>query len=164
MAGSKQFRPATRTAKETTYAPSTWRYTVQNLFREFNRGRAKSAQVRPHDLRARAITLVAAATQSIDATSEALGVDPQTARHYLDAAKAFNGSELLKKLGSVLLPATVPESPRMGQRNDRRKSKCDGPRPFGELCGRVRLTANSGAILGRSVLRIYGLLSEVLIR
>lgn len=39
---------------------------------------------------------MAAATQSVDATALAMGVDPQTARHYLDASKAFDGSAVLR--------------------------------------------------------------------
>ena len=97
------YRPV-KSGNPTAYDPSNWRWTIQNLFREFNKKRPAKDQVRPHDLRARAITLVAAATQSVDATAEALGVDPQTARHYLDASKAFKGSELMKKFASVLLP------------------------------------------------------------
>lgn len=97
-----------KSGNPTEYDPSTWRWTVQNLFREFNEKRSVKEKVRPHDLRARAITLVAAATQSIDATAEALGVDPQTARHYLDASKAFKGTELMKKFASVLLPQNAP--------------------------------------------------------
>ena len=103
-------RPAVRTHGQTEYSPTTWRYTIQNLFREFNESRAKKDRVRPHDLRARAITLVAAATQSVDATAEALGVDPQTARQYLDSAKAFNGSDIMKKLTGVLLPQNAPQN------------------------------------------------------
>jgi hypothetical protein len=95
---------------QTDYQPGTWRWTIQNVFREFNAKRAKKDKVRPHDLRARAITLVAAATQSVDATAEALGLDPQTARHYLDSATAFKGTELLQKLAGVLLPEKPPEA------------------------------------------------------
>ncbi len=84
------------------FSPASWQHTVQNLFREFNRGRAPADRVRPHDLRARAITLVAAATQSVDATAQAMGVDPQTARHYLDARKAFDGSAVLRAAQAAL--------------------------------------------------------------
>ena len=84
------------------YSPWSWRNTVQNLFREFNKGRPASGRLRPHDLRARAITLVAAATQSVDATAQAMGVDAQTARHYLDAKKAFDGSSILRAAQEAL--------------------------------------------------------------
>ena len=81
-------RPANKPGHAWGYSPSSWRHTVQNLFREFNKGRPAAGRLRPHDLRARAITLIAAATQSVDATAQAMGVDAQTARHYLDAKKA----------------------------------------------------------------------------
>lgn len=110
VAESKVHHHSVRTHAQIDYRPETWRSTVQNLFKEFNKGRAKKDRVRPHDLRARAITLVAAATGSVDVTAEALGVDPQTARHYLDASKAFQGSEIMKKLGTVLLPPRNPPS------------------------------------------------------
>lgn len=108
VAESKIHHHSVRTHGQVDYRPETWRNTIQNLFKEFNEGRAKKDRVRPHDLRARAITMVAAATGSVDATAEALGVDPQTARHHLDAAKAFHGSEIMKKLGAVLLPPHNP--------------------------------------------------------
>lgn len=63
-----------------------------------------NARLRPHDLRARAFTVVAAATQSVDATARAMGADPQAARHYLDAAKAFDGSGNLKQAADLLRP------------------------------------------------------------
>ena len=40
-------------------------------------------------------------TQIVDATAQAMGVDPQTARHYLDAAKAFDRSEILRKAADL---------------------------------------------------------------
>jgi hypothetical protein len=98
------FRPGTRDGHAGGYNPSSWRHTVQNLFREFNRTRPPKGRLRPHDLRARAITLVAAATQSVDATAQAMGVDPQTARHYLDARKAFDGSAVLRAAQEALRP------------------------------------------------------------
>ena len=101
---SKIRRPNPRTRSLTEYSPSTWRWTVQNLFREFNRGRPKASRLRPHDLRARAITVVAAETESVDATAQAMGVDPQTARHYLDAGKAFDRAAILRKAACLLLP------------------------------------------------------------
>ena len=92
----KVHRPTRRAGHAGGYSPSSWRHTVQNLFREFNKGRTSAGRLRPHDLRARAITLIAAATQSVDATAQAMGVDAQTARHYLDAKKAFDGSAILR--------------------------------------------------------------------
>jgi len=104
VAESKLHRPSTRTHLATEYKPSTWGWTIQNLFREFNAGLSKKDRLRPHDLRARAITLVAAATQNVDATAQAMGVDPQTARHYLDAGKAFDRMGIMKRAASLLLP------------------------------------------------------------
>jgi integrase len=101
---TKTYRPSPKTKAKTEYTPSTWRWTVQNLFREFNRGRPKESWLRPHDLRARAITVIATATQSVDATAQAMGIDPQTARHYVDAGKAFDRSEILKQAADLLRP------------------------------------------------------------
>jgi hypothetical protein len=101
-AESRKHRPGTKDGHANGYRPSSWRHTVQNLFREFNRTRSAGGRLRPHDLRARAITLVAAATQSVDATAQAMGVDPQTARHYLDAKKAFDGSAVLRAAQDAL--------------------------------------------------------------
>ena len=95
-------RAGTRDGHASGFVPKAWRVTVENLFREFNRGRPPAGKLRPHDLRARAITLVAAATQSVDATAQAMGVDPQTARHYLDARKAFDGSGILRAAQAAL--------------------------------------------------------------
>lgn len=111
MEETKRYRPSPKTKSKTEYSPSTWRWTVQNLFREFNKAHSVKSRLRPHDLRARAFTLVGVATQSVDATARALGADPQTARHYIDAAKAFDRSDILKKAAGLLLPqnGTVAE-------------------------------------------------------
>lgn len=108
VAESKTHRPDTRTKSQTEYRPEAWRWTVQNLVREFNESRPAAKRVRLHDLRARGITLIAAATGSVDAVPEAAGCDPQTARHYLDWAGAFDRMELFKKLTGVLLPPSNP--------------------------------------------------------
>lgn len=100
-------RGGTRDGHAGGYSPASWQTTVQNLFREFNRGRLPADRVRPHDLRARAITLVAAATQSVDLTAEAMGVDPLTARHYLEAGKAFDRSSVLRAAQAVLRQGSV---------------------------------------------------------
>ena len=78
---SRRHRGGTRDAHASGFRPDGWKHTIENLFREFNRGRLPADRLRPHDLRGRAITLVAAATQSVDATAQAMGVDAQTARH-----------------------------------------------------------------------------------
>lgn len=102
---SKHYRPATHTRFQTEYSPSTWRWTIQNLFREFNRGRPTEGRLRPHDLRARAFTVVVAATQNVDAAARAMGADPQTARHYLDAERAFGSQDILRRVADLLRPA-----------------------------------------------------------
>jgi hypothetical protein len=101
---SKVHRPNPRAKGRTGYDPSTWRWTIQNLFREFNEHRAAKVRLRPHDLRARALTLVAAATQNVDAVCQAFGVDPQTARHYIDQADVVNGLDVLRKAADNLRP------------------------------------------------------------
>lgn len=64
----------------------------------------------PHSFRRRAITLIATATQSIDATAQAIGVSPATARrYYLDAQRAFNTDEIMKKVAGTLLPKPKTE-------------------------------------------------------
>jgi hypothetical protein len=101
---AKTHRPNPKAKGVTEYSPSTWRWIIQNLFREFNEGRPEKSRLRPHDLRARTITLIAATYQNVDATAHALGLDAQTARHYLDAAKAFDRTQMLKQAAAVLLP------------------------------------------------------------
>jgi hypothetical protein len=101
---SRQYRPGPKTKSKAGYHPATWRWTIQNLFREFNATRPSQLRLRPHDLRARVITVVAAAARSVGATAHAMGVDPQTARHYLDAGKAFDRSEILKQAADLLRP------------------------------------------------------------
>ncbi len=103
----RKYRPGRGTATPTGSGRPPGKPTVQNLLQEFNRGRAAD-RVRPHDLRARAITLVAAATQSVDATAQAMGVDPQTARPYLDARKAFNGLAMLRAAQAGLRQGSGP--------------------------------------------------------
>jgi integrase len=103
---SKQYRPNPRTQNVTEYDPSSWRWTMQNVFKEFNRGRPEKARLRLHDLRARAITLVAAYTQSVDATAAAMGLDTQTAWHYVDAGRVFNRLDILREAAPRLRPPT----------------------------------------------------------
>jgi integrase len=108
---SKQYRPTRGKAAVAAYNPSTWKWTISNLFREFSKSRPNKPRFRPHDLRARAITLTAAALKSLDATALAMGVDIQTARHYFDASKVFDQSELLREVSIHLLPrGNAPES------------------------------------------------------
>jgi hypothetical protein len=77
---------------------------VAALFRDWN-AENPDRRLKPHDLRKRAITLTVAATQSIDQTAEAIGIDPGTARrYYLDAKRAIDGQELRRKMANVLRP------------------------------------------------------------
>ncbi|AWM38290.1 hypothetical protein C1280_15720 [Gemmata obscuriglobus] len=101
---SKLHRPDRKKHGVTEYKPTTWGWTIQNLFHEFNESRPGEQNLRPHDLRGRAFTLVAATTGDVYATAAALGADPQTARHYLEAAKAFDRSGILKQAAAILLP------------------------------------------------------------
>jgi len=56
-----------------------------------------------HGLLKRAITLTTLASQSLDATAQAFGLDPARARrYYLDARQPFDGSKLLKRMAVVL--------------------------------------------------------------
>jgi integrase len=87
-----------------TFAPATMYNAVKSIFKKYNDANP-TARVKTHDLRKRAITVLALATQNVDQTADALGIDPQTARkHYLDASKAFDTAALLKKMSGVLLP------------------------------------------------------------
>lgn len=49
---------------------------------------------------------MAAATQHVDATAQATGLDPQTARHYLDAGKASDRLDIMRRASDLLLPRT----------------------------------------------------------
>lgn len=119
LAESKVYRKATKTKHREEFTPELLCNAMKNVFREY-----KGGKLRSHGLRKRAITLTTLATQSVDATAQAFGLDPATARkYYLDANQAFNGSELLKRMAGVLrqsLPATPgqPEKEEMPFRDD----------------------------------------------
>lgn len=99
---SKKYRPGTITKKRETFEPCLMYHAMQSIFREYAQSGGK---LRSHGLRKRAITLMAMATQNVDQTAAAIGVSAQTARkHYLDAKRAFDGQELLKKMADVLRP------------------------------------------------------------
>lgn len=113
LAESKIYRKATKTKHREEFTPELLCNAMKNVFREYKGGRLRS-----HGLRKRAITLTTLATQSVDATAQAFGLDPATARkYYLDASKlAFNGSELLKRMVGVLRqsPPATPGQPEKG--------------------------------------------------
>ncbi|MCU0705385.1 MAG: site-specific integrase, partial [Fimbriiglobus sp.] len=104
---SKRHRPAKITKKRTDFTPALMYHGMQNIFREYAE---QGGKLRSHGLRKRAITLMAMATQNVDQTAEAIGIDAQTARkYYLDAKQAFDGSELFKKMATVLRPQNGPQ-------------------------------------------------------
>ncbi len=103
---AKTYRKGTKSKDE--FSPEYFYNAIKSLFRDFGKTGGK---LRSHGLRKRAITLTTLATQSVDATAQAIGIDPQTARkYYLDASKAFSGSELLKQMADVLR-LKKPEQP-----------------------------------------------------
>jgi integrase len=82
------------------FSPAYFYNAMKSLFRDYGKTGGK---LRSHGLRKRAITLTTLATQSVDATAQAIGIDAQTARkYYLDAQQAFSGTELLKQMADVL--------------------------------------------------------------
>jgi integrase len=103
---AKTYRRGTKSKDE--FTPEYFYNAMKCLFRDFGKTGGK---LRSHGLRKRAITLTTLATQSVDATAQAIGIDAQTARkYYLDASKAFSGSELLKQMADILR-LKKPEQP-----------------------------------------------------
>ncbi|MCE9562979.1 MAG: site-specific integrase [Planctomycetes bacterium] len=99
---SKKHRPSKLTKYRTEFTPELMYNAMKSLFRDYGKTGGK---LRSHGLRKRAITLTALATQSVDQTAEAIGLDAATARkYYLDAKTAFDGNDLLKKMAEVLRP------------------------------------------------------------
>ena len=83
------------------FNPESWKHTVENLFREFNEGRPKADRVRPHDLRARAMTAAAKLYGSADKVARVMGCDVQTVRHYIDGL-AFEADDDAARLHDAL--------------------------------------------------------------
>lgn len=105
---SRTHRPSKKTKKRTEFTPELMYHGMQNIFREYAEAGGK---LRSHGLRKRAITLMTLATQNVDQTAEAIGIDAQTARkYYLDAKKAFGGNDLLKKMAAILRPQNGPQN------------------------------------------------------
>jgi integrase len=99
---AKKYRPGKRLKAE--FTPFIFYNAMKAIFREFMRSGGK---LKSHGLRKRAITLMTMATQNVDQTAQAIGIDASTARkYYLDAKRAFDGSDLLKRMASVLQPET----------------------------------------------------------
>ena len=98
---AKRFRPGARL--KPTFTPSILYNAMKAIFGEH---RARGGKLKSHGLRKRAITLTALATQNVDQTAQAIGIDATTARkYYLDAQVAFDGSALLQKMAGILRPA-----------------------------------------------------------
>lgn len=98
-------------------------YTVVcNIFKEYSEAHPDRPRFTAHGLRRRAITLTVQATGSVDAAATAIGVHPQTARtHYLDAQRAFDTDETMKRVAEALRPKkdnvtkTTPEGDKGGK-------------------------------------------------
>lgn len=103
-AESKKYRPGRRNAGE--FRPSLMYWFVDDICPQYRKKYPDRPRITPHDLRRRAITLtVIGAKGSVDAAAAARRIHPDTARrHYLDAKKAFNTDDILKKMASVLAP------------------------------------------------------------
>lgn len=100
----EKYRPS-KNRKTSGFAPKTVFWVMANIFREFGEKYPARKHLTPHSFRRRAITLVTTATQSIDATAQVIGVSAATARrYYLDAQRAFNTDEIMKKVAGTLLP------------------------------------------------------------
>ena len=100
---SKAHRPGK--TNKAAFTPSMLYWYVADLFPEYRAAFPDRFPITAHDLRRRGITLMVAATGSIDKTAEAIGIHPDTARrYYLDAQKAFDSDELFKKMAGVLVP------------------------------------------------------------
>lgn len=94
-------RPAKFDPHADGFNPESWKHTVENLFREFNENRPKAERVRPHDLRARAMTAAAKLYGSVDKVARVMGCDVQTARHYIDGL-AFEAEDDTARLHDAL--------------------------------------------------------------
>lgn len=100
---SKAHRPGRTNKAE--FTPSMLYWFVADIFPEYRAAFPDRFPITAHDLRRRGITLMVAATGSMDRTAEAIGIHPDTARrHYLDSKQAFDSDELFKKLAGVLVP------------------------------------------------------------
>ncbi|MBP3954933.1 hypothetical protein J8F10_06515 [Gemmata sp. G18] len=85
---------------------------ISNIFREYSNEHPEQPRLNTHALRRRAITLVVAATQNIDQTSQAIGITSACARgYYLDAQKAFQTDDIFRKVAGVLLPKNNQTEP-----------------------------------------------------
>jgi integrase len=104
----KKYRPS-RNKAAAGFSARTVYWTMGNIFREYAAAQPDRPRLTPHALRRRAITLTVAQTQSVDATAQAIGLNPATARrYYLDSQRAFDTDEVFRRVGGALLPKPVP--------------------------------------------------------
>lgn len=100
----REFRPS-KNRMPVRFDPKTVFWVMNNIFREFAEAHPDKRHLTPHALRRRAITLTVTATQSVDATAQAIGLNPATARrYYLDSQRAFNTDDVFRKMSGSLLP------------------------------------------------------------
>jgi integrase len=115
----RRFRASKK--KRNAFSPKTVYWVVNNIFREFAEQHPDRKHLTPHALRRRAITLVATATQSVDATAQAIGLNPATARrYYLDSKRAFDSDEVFRKMSAALIPKS-PTIPPLNPNNEPQK-------------------------------------------
>lgn len=105
---TKTYRPGPCRSEE--FRPSVMYNAVKSVFREYGR-KVPAHKVKTHDLRKRALTVGTKAVGSVEKAARAFGIDPQTARrYYVDQQRAFEDSELFKRLAEVLLTPAVLET------------------------------------------------------
>jgi integrase len=101
-----RFRPS-RNKYSPEFQPRTVYFVVNNLFREYAEEHPDRPRLTPHSLRRRAITLTVLATQNVDQTAQAIGINPMTARaYYLDAKRAIDTDDVFRKVADLLRPNT----------------------------------------------------------
>ncbi|QJX01079.1 hypothetical protein [Frigoriglobus tundricola] len=98
--------------KTKEFAPTTVAHVIGNIFREYSEAHPDRPRLSPHALRRRGITLTVAATQSVDAASQAIGVTAATVKAaYLNAERAFHADAVFSKLAETLrLPSGAKDA------------------------------------------------------
>ena len=100
----RTYPPSPRNQPE-AFDPMTVYWVICNIFREYSDAHPDRSRLSPHGLRRRAITMTTQATQSIDATATAIGINPATARAYsLDSRRAFDADQVFSKVADTLIP------------------------------------------------------------
>ncbi|MBX9625232.1 MAG: hypothetical protein K2X82_15605 [Gemmataceae bacterium] len=91
------------------FKPATVYWLLGNIFREYADAHPDRPRLSPHALRRRAITVTTQATQSVDATATAIGINPATARaYYLDSRRAFDADTVFSRVADTLIPKRTP--------------------------------------------------------